>query len=84
VTVAAFVALVGWGAAVLILASYCLVSTGKLEARSPLYQWMYLVGAAGFVVNCAWNSAWPPVALNSAWMVVAIYALCRNRKPDAH
>jgi hypothetical protein len=81
VTLKILVELVGWAAAVLILASYCLVSTGKIEARSPLYQWMNLVGASGFVVNCAWNSAWPPVALNGAWMVVALYALCRNRRP---
>jgi hypothetical protein len=83
VTLATFVALAGWSAAALILASYCLVSTGRIEARSPLYQWMNLCGALGFVVNCTWNGAWPAVALNSAWMVIAIWALRRNRKLGA-
>jgi hypothetical protein len=41
---------------------------------------MNLVGAVGFIINCAWNAAWPSVALNVVWVGIAIYALRRNRK----
>ncbi|MGO8856461.1 MAG: CBU_0592 family membrane protein [Steroidobacteraceae bacterium] len=67
-------------AALLILGAYGLLSFGKIEARSNVYQWMNLVGAVGFIINCAWNAAWPSVALNVVWVGIAIYALRRNRK----
>jgi hypothetical protein len=39
---------------------------------------MNIMGAAGFIINCAYNNAWPSVALNVVWMVIAFYALRRN------
>ena len=36
---------------------------------------MNIIGAAGFIINCAYNNAWPSVALNVVWMGIAIYAL---------
>ena len=39
--------IIGWTAAVVILAAYILLSLGKLEGRSYLYQWMNVVGAGG-------------------------------------
>lgn len=76
----AFVAWSGWIAALLILSAYSLLSFGKIQARSNLYQWMNIVGALGFIINCVWNSAWPSVALNVVWLGIGFYALRRNRK----
>jgi hypothetical protein len=76
-----FIDFSGWAAALLILGSYCLVSFGKILPRSALYQWMNLVGALGFIINCAWNGAWPSVALNVVWVAIAIYALRHNSQP---
>jgi hypothetical protein len=73
-----FVSVAGWTAAVLILAAYGLLSFGKIQARSWIYQVMNIAGAAGFIINCAYNNAWPSVALNVVWMVIAFYALRRN------
>jgi hypothetical protein len=70
----------GWAAALLILGAYGLLSLGKIQARSPLYQWMNLLGAVGFIINCAWNGAWPSVALNVVWVGIALYALRRNSR----
>jgi hypothetical protein len=79
-----FVSIAGWSAALLILGAYSLLSFGKIQARSWVYQLMNIVGAAGFIVNCAYNNAWPSVALNVVWMLIAIYALRRNaRSPTA-
>jgi hypothetical protein len=82
-TLKIFVDLSGWVAALLILGSYSLLSFGKIQARSPIYQWMNIIGALGFIINCAWNSAWPSVALNVVWAGIAVYALRRNRRLKA-
>ncbi|HXG82002.1 MAG TPA: hypothetical protein VNJ05_09405, partial [Sphingomicrobium sp.] len=50
---------IGWAAALLILAAYGLLSAGKLTASDRAYQWMNVVGAAGFIINSGWNEAFP-------------------------
>jgi hypothetical protein len=74
-----FVDIAGWSAALLILAAYVLLSLGRLPARSPVYQWMNILGASGFIVNSGWNGAMPSVALNVVWLGIGLYALKRNR-----
>ena len=68
---------VGWIGAVLILAGYGLLSAGKLDAKSPAYQWLNIVGAAGFIANSSWNGAWPSAALNVIWVGIGVAALIR-------
>ena len=63
---------IGWAAALLILASYILVSTGRLTGQSALYQWMNVVGSAGFVVNAGWHGAFPSTALNAVWCTIGL------------
>jgi hypothetical protein len=70
---------VGWGAALLILAAYGLLSSGRLAASSRAYQWMNIVGAAGFILNSGWNGAYPSAALNVAWMGIGIVTIWRIR-----
>ncbi|MCA3255314.1 MAG: hypothetical protein INF91_06840 [Alphaproteobacteria bacterium] len=68
---------VGWAAALLILASYALLSSGKLSATSRTYQWMNVAGALGFIVNSGWNGAYPSAALNVAWAAIGLATLWR-------
>jgi hypothetical protein len=82
-TLRTFIELSGWTAALLILGAYGLLSIGKIQSRSALYQWMNIVGALGFIINCSWNGAWPSVALNVVWMGIAFYALRRNTRRKA-
>jgi hypothetical protein len=70
----------GWSGAALILGAYGLISAGKLQARSALYQWMNLAGAIGFIINSGWNSAWPSVGLNVVWLGIAVVAMKRNSR----
>jgi hypothetical protein len=67
----------GWGGALLILSAYLLISAGKLTGQSPAFQWMNLVGAAGFIVNGLWHGAVPSATLNIVWMMIAAVALAR-------
>ena len=71
------VEIAGWGGALLILIAYLLVTTGRLTGQSRSFQWMNLVGAAGFVINGAWHDARPSAALNVVWMLIAAVALVR-------
>jgi hypothetical protein len=80
VTLKTFVDISGWVGALLILGAYSLLSNGKIQARSALYQWMNVVGALGLIVNSGWNTAWPSVALNVVWLGIAADALRRNRR----
>ena len=67
----------GWVGAVLVLAGYVLVSTGRLEGRSVAFQVLNLVGALGFIANTAWHGAIPSMALNIVWSAIALYTLAR-------
>ena len=73
------VEIVGWIAAVLILTAYAMLSVGKLTGKSVSYQVLNIVGAAGFVVNTAYNGAIPSAVLNVIWVGIGIYALVKIR-----
>ena len=69
--------IVGWAAAVLILAAYALLTAGKFDAQSRAYQWMNVAGALGFIANSGWNGAIPSAALNVIWAGIGLTALWR-------
>jgi hypothetical protein len=50
---------------------------GRLSGRSPLYQAMNVVGAAGFVANGWWHGALPSASLNVIWLLIGAVALWR-------
>ena len=68
---------VGWIGGALILAGYFLLSTGRLDGKSPIYQWLNVVGALGFIANSGWNGAWPSAVLNIIWVGIGAVALIR-------
>lgn len=69
------VEIVGWAGALLILLAYLLLSAGKLNGQSRAYQWMNVVGAAGFVINGWSHGALPSTVLNIIWMGIGAVAL---------
>lgn len=71
----------GWTGAVIILAAYGLLSADKLSSRSSTYQWLNIVGAAGFVINSGSKGAYPSAVLNLIWIAIGVFAILRNRKP---
>ncbi len=75
----------GWLAAVLILAAYLMVSTGRLSGRSALFQWLNVAGAFGFVINSGAHRAWPSAILNIVWACIGLFTLwhIRNRAGGA-
>ena len=71
------VEIAGWIGAGLILLAYLLLSMGKFTGQSPLYQWMNIIGAAGFTLNGWWHGALPSAVLNVIWMMIGGVALWR-------
>jgi len=67
----------GWLGAALILGAYLLLSMGRLTGQSPLYQWMNVAGAAGFIINGWWHGALPSAVLNVIWMMIGGVTLWR-------
>lgn len=67
--------IVGWIGGALILLAYLLLSAGRLNGQSPLYQWMNVFGAAGFVANGWYHDAIPSTVLNVIWMAIGGTAL---------
>jgi hypothetical protein len=59
------------------------VTLERLTGRSPLFQWMNLIGAAGFVVNGWWHGALPSATLNIVWALFAaatLWTLWRKKR----
>ena len=73
--------IIGWVAALLILGAYALLTAGRLKADDRAYQWMNVVGAAGFIVNSGWNGAIPSAALNVVWAGIGLEALWKIAQP---
>lgn len=69
----------GWIGAVLVLIGYGLASAGRLEARTPAFQWLNFGGAVGFVINSGWHGAVPSMVLNILWAGIALFTLRRLR-----
>lgn len=67
--------IIGWTGAALILAAYIMLSNGRIDGQSRLYQWMNVVGAACFVVNSGYKHAWPSAVLNVVWAGIGLYTL---------
>ena len=74
---------VGWLGGGLILAAYGLLTAGKLDADSWIYQAANVVGGLGFIVNGWWHNALPSTVLNVIWAGIGLTALWRMRRKPA-
>lgn len=72
--------IIGWVGTIAIMVAYWLVSSGKIFPVSKTYQLLNLFGAGFVIVNVAFHSALPSVALNTIWFFVALYGLFRKPK----
>lgn len=69
----------GWIGTGLVLLAYFLVSNKKVSGDSAAYQLMNLLGVIGVGINVFHQKAWPAVALQAIWGLIAIAALIRVR-----
>ena len=69
----------GWIASVLIVGSYALHITGKLEAKSKTYVIANMVGGLFFVVNTYYHQAYPSMLVNIVWVIIAIVMIIKKK-----
>ncbi len=72
--------IIGWVGIILVLTAYYLVTSERLKPNDDRYDWINLIGAAFICINVFYNHAWPVVALNIVWALVAVEGLLRNRR----
>lgn len=70
----------GWVGTFLIVFAYYLISYKKIDSSSKAYQGMNLLGAIGVGINVFHQEAWPAVALQVVWGIIAILSLMKHRK----
>jgi len=69
----------GWMGTILIVLAYFLVSRQYVTGKSKIYQLMNLFGALGVGVNVFHQEAWPALALQITWAIIAIISLIRPK-----
>lgn len=72
--------IIGWLGTFLIVFAYFLVSTKKVDGQSKSYQTLNLLGAIAVGVNVLHQHAWPALALQIIWGIIAITSLIKTKK----
>ena len=67
----------GWVGTFLMVLAYYLISNKKLDASSPTYHILNIVGSVALGFNVFYLKAWPAVALEVVWAGIAIAALIK-------
>jgi hypothetical protein len=70
----------GWIASVLIVGSYALNLLQKLRSDSTVYQLANIIGGIFFVINTYYHQAFPSMAVNIIWVILAGMALLNKTK----
>lgn len=66
---------IGWTGTVMIVLAYFLISNSYISAGSSNYQLLNLFGAVFLGISLVVKKAWPALALQLIWSVIAIIAL---------
>lgn len=70
--------IVGWIGTFFIVLAYFLVSSKKVDGSNTYYQLINLFGAVGVGINVFYQQAWPALALQIIWGIIAITSLLRR------
>jgi len=65
----------GWYGVVAILLAYAAISFGWMAVRDPIYLFLNLTGSLGIAIDACAQKNWQPVALNLAWMAIALIGI---------
>jgi hypothetical protein len=74
------VEIMGWIASMLIVGSYALNITGKLETTSKWYIWANIIGGFFFIINTYFHQAYPSMLVNVVWVIIAFVMIFKNKR----
>ncbi|HPF45575.1 MAG: hypothetical protein KDF58_09255 [Alphaproteobacteria bacterium] len=66
---------IGWVGALSLLLAYLLISNGKLDASTKLYQYLNLIGSFCLISNTYYYGTMALVFLNTVWALIGINSL---------
>ncbi len=72
--------IVGWVGSVLIVGAYALNLRGVLKSDSPYYIWSNIVGGIFFIYNTFHLKAYPSMAVNVVWVLIAFWTLAEKKR----
>ncbi|MEK7118142.1 MAG: hypothetical protein AAB869_00880 [Patescibacteria group bacterium] len=72
--------ILGWVGTILIVLAYWLNSTKRVESTSVAYQAVNLLGAIGVGFNVFHQAAWPALALQVTWGIIALSSLLKKKE----
>lgn len=75
---------VGWLAAITMLAAYVLLTLGRLKASSSSYHWLNIISGVGLMANSGWNGAYPSVFINVVWLAIGLYGVFGRTVPEGN
>ncbi len=69
--------LFGWYGVLAILLAYGLLSFNVISSNSLSYHLLNLSGGLGIIADSSMVKNYPPVVLNSIWVVIALFAIAK-------
>jgi len=66
---------IGWIGASSLLSAYLLISNGKIEVKTYLYQLLNIGGSLCLISNTFYYGTYALVALNTIWALIGLNAL---------
>jgi len=70
----------GWIGTFLVVLAYFLVSTKRVKPYSKRYQMLNLLGAIGVGFSVFTQGAWPALALQIVWGMIALISIFKSKK----
>lgn len=70
----------GWTGVFMMFLAYFLITSERITNTSGAYISLNIVGSIFVAVNAFFNSAYPSLAGNILWMMIAVYGLSRVRR----
>ena len=74
------VEIMGWIGSLLIVGSYALNITGKLEATNKWYVWANIIGGFLFIINTYFHQAYPSMFVNIVWVIIAFVMIFKTKR----
>lgn len=68
---------VGWLGGLIVVVAYFMISSGKTNAKSPLFQSLNLIGSVFLIINTYAKGAYPSAVVNVIWVGIALYGFYR-------
>lgn len=69
--------ILGWVGGAMVVVAYFLISSGKANAKSVLFQVLNLLGSIFLIINTYAKGAYPSAVVNVIWVGIALYGFYR-------